>query len=163
MRSSNLLPLGEFEVSPRSNSESRSSHLQVGPGRHRRHPHDTRDRLHQSEEQPSQASRHRPPVVSHLRSTLSSDPSLSPLSASGLSASRARGRGRTMAAAAVASGSARPVGASPRVGLLYDDRMCAHATPDGEDHPENPERLRAIWCKLAAEGVASRYAPPTTS
>ncbi|CAM0906636.1 unnamed protein product [Alopecurus aequalis] len=61
-----------------------------------------------------------------------------------------------MAAAATASGSARAVAASPRVGLLYDDRMCAHATPDGEDHPENPERLRAIWRKLAAEGVASR-------
>ncbi|KAG2646674.1 hypothetical protein PVAP13_2KG526600 [Panicum virgatum] len=43
-----------------------------------------------------------------------------------------------------------------RVGLLYDERMCAHATPDGEEHPENPERLRAIWRKLNAEGVASR-------
>jgi histone deacetylase 6 len=57
------------------------------------------------------------------------------------------------AAEAAASGSAR---AAPRVGLLYDNRMCAHATPDGEDHPENPERLRAIWRKLAAEGIASR-------
>ncbi|XP_047064907.1 histone deacetylase 5-like [Lolium rigidum] len=57
------------------------------------------------------------------------------------------------AAAAAASGS---VPAAPRVGLLYDNRMCAHATPDGEDHPENPERLRAIWRKLAAEGIASR-------
>ena len=47
--------------------------------------------------------------------------------------------------------------AAPRVGLLYDDRMCAHATPDGEEHPENPERLRAIWRKLNAEGVAPRY------
>jgi len=46
---------------------------------------------------------------------------------------------------------------APRVGLLYDDRMCAHATPDGEEHPENPERLRAIWRKLNAAGVASRY------
>jgi histone deacetylase 6 len=54
---------------------------------------------------------------------------------------------------AAASGS---VPAAPRVGLLYDNRMCAHATPDGEDHPENPERLRAIWRKLAAEGIASR-------
>ncbi|XP_037476478.1 histone deacetylase 5-like [Triticum dicoccoides] len=57
-----------------------------------------------------------------------------------------------MAAAAAAA----PVGAAPRVGLLYDDRMCAHATPDGEKHPENPERLRAIRRKLDAEGVASR-------
>jgi histone deacetylase 6 len=68
-----------------------------------------------------------------------------------------------MAAAAPASGSARAAGAAPRVGLLYDDRMCAHATPDGEDHPESPERLRAIWRKLAAEGIASRYAPPANS
>ncbi|KAM3384471.1 hypothetical protein ACQJBY_008856 [Aegilops geniculata] len=55
-----------------------------------------------------------------------------------------------------AAGAATPVGAAPRVGLLYDDRMCAHATPDGEKHPENPERLRAIRRKLDAEGVASR-------
>jgi histone deacetylase 6 len=47
--------------------------------------------------------------------------------------------------------------AAARVGLLYDERMCAHATPDGEEHPENPERLRAIWRKLSADGVASRY------
>jgi histone deacetylase 6 len=60
---------------------------------------------------------------------------------------------------AAASGS---VPAAPRVGLLYDNRMCAHATPDGEDHPENPERLRAIWRKLAAEGIASRNVPTTT-
>lgn len=57
-----------------------------------------------------------------------------------------------MAAAARA-----PPAATPRVGLLYDERMCAHATPDGEDHPEKPERLRSIWRKLNAEGVASRY------
>ncbi|CAN6205993.1 unnamed protein product [Urochloa humidicola] len=44
----------------------------------------------------------------------------------------------------------------PRVGLLYDERMCAHATPYGEEHPENPERLRAIWRKLNAEGITSR-------
>nr|WJZ57287.1 histone deacetylase 5 [Paspalum vaginatum] len=55
----------------------------------------------------------------------------------------------------MAAAAAPPV-AAPRVGLLYDERMCAHATPDGEDHPENPERLRAIWRKLSAEGVASR-------
>ncbi|XP_062188769.1 histone deacetylase 5-like [Phragmites australis] len=49
-----------------------------------------------------------------------------------------------------------PPVAAARVGLLYDERMCAHATPDGEEHPENPERLRAIWRKLNAEGIASR-------
>ncbi|KAL6841959.1 hypothetical protein ACP4OV_028471 [Aristida adscensionis] len=57
-----------------------------------------------------------------------------------------------MAAAAWAP----PAAAAARVGLLYDERMCAHATPDGEEHPENPERLRSIWRKLTAEGVASR-------
>jgi hypothetical protein len=60
---------------------------------------------------------------------------------------------RAMAAAAARA----PPRAAARVGLLYDERMCAHATPDGEDHPENPERLRTIWRKLNAEGVASRY------
>ncbi|CAN6219501.1 unnamed protein product [Urochloa humidicola] len=44
----------------------------------------------------------------------------------------------------------------PRVGLLYDERMCAHATPYGEEHPENPERLRAIWRKLNAGRITSR-------
>ncbi|TVU38086.1 hypothetical protein EJB05_11436 [Eragrostis curvula] len=58
-----------------------------------------------------------------------------------------------MAAAAAARA---PQRGAARVGLLYDDRMCAHATPNGEDHPENPERLRSIWRKLNAEGVASR-------
>ncbi|OAY72753.1 Histone deacetylase 5 [Ananas comosus] len=42
------------------------------------------------------------------------------------------------------------------VGLVYDERMCSHATPDGESHPENPERLRAIWRKLEAEGITKR-------
>ncbi|KAJ3697970.1 hypothetical protein LUZ61_001675 [Rhynchospora tenuis] len=46
--------------------------------------------------------------------------------------------------------------AAPPVGLLYDDRMCAHATPDGESHPENPERLRSIWRKLQQEGITDR-------
>ncbi|XP_020599979.1 histone deacetylase 5 [Phalaenopsis equestris] len=45
---------------------------------------------------------------------------------------------------------------SPRVGLAYDERMCLHATPDGESHPENPERIRAIWRKLEAEGIPDR-------
>jgi hypothetical protein len=39
------------------------------------------------------------------------------------------------------------------------ERICAHATPDGEDQPENPERLRGIWRKLNDEGVVSRYGP----
>ncbi|KAK8934000.1 Histone deacetylase 5 [Platanthera zijinensis] len=44
----------------------------------------------------------------------------------------------------------------PRVGLAYDDRMCQHATPDGERHPENPNRIRAIWRKLEAECIPER-------
>ncbi|XP_065005481.1 histone deacetylase 5-like isoform X1 [Musa acuminata AAA Group] len=44
----------------------------------------------------------------------------------------------------------------PRVGLIYDERMCRHATPDGEAHPECPERIRAIWKKLESEGIPRR-------
>lgn len=44
----------------------------------------------------------------------------------------------------------------PRVGLVYDERMCLHATPRGESHPENPERIRAIWRKLESEGIPER-------
>ncbi|KAG8388723.1 hypothetical protein BUALT_Bualt02G0155000 [Buddleja alternifolia] len=43
-----------------------------------------------------------------------------------------------------------------RVGLIYDDRMCKHNTPDEEYHPENPNRIRAVWDKLNASGVAQR-------
>lgn len=44
-----------------------------------------------------------------------------------------------------------------RVGLLYDDRMCKHQTPDGDHHPENPNRIKAIWNKLELAGVPRRY------
>ncbi|KAL8170675.1 hypothetical protein V2J09_022479 [Rumex salicifolius] len=43
-----------------------------------------------------------------------------------------------------------------RVGLVYDEKMCAHTTPDGEDHPECPDRIRAIWKKLQTAGVLDR-------
>ncbi|KAJ7956463.1 Histone deacetylase [Quillaja saponaria] len=43
-----------------------------------------------------------------------------------------------------------------RVGLLYDDRMCEHYTPDGDYHPENPNRIRAIWKKLQSAGIPER-------
>ncbi|TKW35644.2 hypothetical protein SEVIR_2G391201v4 [Setaria viridis] len=65
-------------------------------------------------------------------------------------------RDRRRRAMAAASPPPVPAARPPRVGLLYDERMRAHATPDGEDHPENPERLRAIWRKLDDEGVTSR-------
>ncbi|KAL5544611.1 hypothetical protein UlMin_008395, partial [Ulmus minor] len=43
-----------------------------------------------------------------------------------------------------------------KVGLLYDERMCKHHTPDGESHPENPNRIRAIWNKLLNVGIPQR-------
>ncbi|KAL7115012.1 hypothetical protein ACP275_04G157300 [Erythranthe tilingii] len=43
-----------------------------------------------------------------------------------------------------------------RVGLIYDDRMCKHADPVDDDHVENPNRIRAIWDKLNASGLAQR-------
>ncbi|XP_040986012.1 histone deacetylase 5 isoform X1 [Juglans microcarpa x Juglans regia] len=43
-----------------------------------------------------------------------------------------------------------------RVGLLYDDRMCAHHTPDDDYHPENPNRIRAIWNKLQSSRIPQR-------
>ncbi|EYU23516.1 hypothetical protein MIMGU_mgv1a021496mg [Erythranthe guttata] len=45
-----------------------------------------------------------------------------------------------------------------RVGLVYDDRMCKHADPDDDDHDEKPNRIRAIWDKLNASGLAQRTA-----
>ena len=44
----------------------------------------------------------------------------------------------------------------PRVGLVYDERMLRHATPDGEDHPECRERIEAIWQELESAGVTQR-------
>ncbi|XP_028797957.1 histone deacetylase 5 isoform X2 [Neltuma alba] len=43
-----------------------------------------------------------------------------------------------------------------RVGLLYDERMCKHYTPDNDYHPENPDRIRAIWKKLQNAGIPER-------
>ncbi|OVA00798.1 Histone deacetylase superfamily [Macleaya cordata] len=44
----------------------------------------------------------------------------------------------------------------PRVGLVYDNRMRQHSTPNGEYHPENPYRTRAIWKKLKSAGIPQR-------
>lgn len=44
-----------------------------------------------------------------------------------------------------------------KVGLVYDETMCKHDTPDGEDHPECPDRIRIIWEKLQLAGVAQRF------
>ncbi|KAB2633596.1 histone deacetylase 5-like [Pyrus ussuriensis x Pyrus communis] len=44
-----------------------------------------------------------------------------------------------------------------RVGLLYDQRMCKHSTPDGDSHPENPNRIKAIWNKLQSAAIPQRY------
>ncbi|XP_021615656.1 histone deacetylase 5 isoform X2 [Manihot esculenta] len=43
-----------------------------------------------------------------------------------------------------------------RVGLLYDERMCKHHTPDDDYHPENPYRIKAIWNKLLANNIPQR-------
>ncbi|KAB2609451.1 histone deacetylase 5-like [Pyrus ussuriensis x Pyrus communis] len=43
-----------------------------------------------------------------------------------------------------------------RVGLLYDERMCKHSTPDGDPHPENPDRIKAIWNKLQSAAIPQR-------
>lgn len=43
-----------------------------------------------------------------------------------------------------------------RVGLVYDERMCRHSTPDNEPHPENPNRIRAIWNRLMSAGITQR-------
>ncbi|KAM1036145.1 hypothetical protein ACFX13_039933 [Malus domestica] len=43
-----------------------------------------------------------------------------------------------------------------RVGLLYDERMCKHSTPDGDPHPENPNRIKAIWNKLQSAAIPQR-------
>ncbi|GMI75735.1 histone deacetylase 5 [Hibiscus trionum] len=43
-----------------------------------------------------------------------------------------------------------------RVGLIYDQRMCKHRTPDGDDHPEKPDRITVIWNKLELAGIPQR-------
>lgn len=43
-----------------------------------------------------------------------------------------------------------------KVGLVYDETMCKHDTPDGEAHPERPDRIRVIWEKLQLAGVTQR-------
>ncbi|XP_065878815.1 histone deacetylase 5 isoform X2 [Euphorbia lathyris] len=44
----------------------------------------------------------------------------------------------------------------PRVGIIYDERMCKHRTPNGASHPENPERIRRIWNKLLEHNIPQR-------
>lgn len=44
-----------------------------------------------------------------------------------------------------------------KVGLVYDETMCKHDTPNGEDHPECPDRIRVIWEKLQLAGVSQRF------
>ncbi|MBA0824998.1 hypothetical protein Goarm_021626 [Gossypium armourianum] len=43
-----------------------------------------------------------------------------------------------------------------RVGLIYDQRMCKHRTPYGDDHPEKPDRITVIWNKLELAGIPQR-------
>ncbi|MCL7038910.1 hypothetical protein MKW94_007481 [Papaver nudicaule] len=44
----------------------------------------------------------------------------------------------------------------PRVGLIYDDRMCQHTDPDNDYHPETPNRIKVIWRKLHSAGILQR-------
>ncbi|KAK7347341.1 hypothetical protein VNO80_21871 [Phaseolus coccineus] len=48
------------------------------------------------------------------------------------------------------------VNGQPRVGLLYDRRMCRHHTPNNEDHVETPNRIRSIWNQLESAGIPQR-------
>ncbi|XP_058180770.1 histone deacetylase 5 isoform X2 [Rhododendron vialii] len=43
-----------------------------------------------------------------------------------------------------------------RVGLIHDERMCKHFAPDDDYHPENPNRILAIWNKLKSSGITQR-------
>lgn len=43
-----------------------------------------------------------------------------------------------------------------RVGLIYDERMCKHFDTEVDDHPENPNRILAIWNKLNSAGITQR-------
>lgn len=43
-----------------------------------------------------------------------------------------------------------------RVGIVYDERMCKHATPQGQHHPEQPDRIKVIWDKLNSAGVLDK-------
>ncbi|KAL3630329.1 hypothetical protein CASFOL_023313 [Castilleja foliolosa] len=43
-----------------------------------------------------------------------------------------------------------------RVGLFYDERMCWHKIPGKSHHPENPDRIRAVWDKLNESEIAKR-------
>lgn len=47
-------------------------------------------------------------------------------------------------------------GKDRRVGLIFDERMCKHYAPDGEDHPECPDRVRVIWERLNSSGLTKR-------
>ncbi|KAL7098901.1 hypothetical protein ACP275_09G047700 [Erythranthe tilingii] len=47
-------------------------------------------------------------------------------------------------------------GKDPRVGLIYDARMCKHHALDDDDHPESPARIRVIWEILNSSGIANR-------
>ncbi|KAI3976691.1 hypothetical protein MKX01_008549 [Papaver californicum] len=49
-----------------------------------------------------------------------------------------------------------PKPVTPRVGLIYDDRMCQHTDPDNDYHPETPNRIKVIWNKLQSAGILQR-------
>ncbi|EFH42672.1 hypothetical protein ARALYDRAFT_919346 [Arabidopsis lyrata subsp. lyrata] len=54
-------------------------------------------------------------------------------------------------------GGGKVAGKSQRkVGLVYDETMCKHDTPNGEVDVECPDRIRFIWEKLQLAGVTQR-------
>ena len=44
-----------------------------------------------------------------------------------------------------------------RVGIIYDEKMRKHHTPDSDYHPENLNRIRVIWNKLLANNIPQKY------
>lgn len=99
--------------------------------------------------QPTSDNRSPSPLVSPA------DSGVSPSASSCLSslASEGRGGGGGMEASPTA---VEEHHRGPRVGLVYDERMCRHGTPNGESHPENQQRIKAIWQELESAGVTQR-------
>jgi len=55
-------------------------------------------------------------------------------------------------------GDGKVAGKSQRkVGLVYDETMCKHDTPNGKVDVECPDRIRVIWEKLQLAGVTQRF------
>jgi hypothetical protein len=49
------------------------------------------------------------------------------------------------------------------VGLVYDERMCAHKNVSDASHPERPARIASIYDRLKAAGIVERCCPAYVS